>query len=255
MSGNNTNADMSEARPIGENDILFEDNHLIIVNKKPGEIIQGDKTGDKPISEKLKDFLKDKYNKPGNVFIGVVHRVDRPVSGAVIFAKTSKGLARMNELIKQRDIRKIYWALVEDQPRESAGVLVHHLKKNQKKNKSFAVDEQTKGALRAELEYRFVAASNNYSLLEVELLTGRHHQIRAQLSAIGSPIKGDVKYGFKRLNKDGGMIHLHARYLEFTHPVKKEPVKVIAPTPPDKLWDVFDDIMKLREGEAHPGDS
>lgn len=249
MKGNNINPVMSNTRPIEEQDILYEDNHLIIVNKKPGEIIQGDKTGDKPISEKLKGFLKEKYNKPGNVFVGVIHRVDRPVSGGVIFAKTSKGLARMNQLVKERNIHKVYWALVEEPPRNSTGTLVHHLKKNQKKNKSFAVEEQTKEAQRAELEYRFVAASNNYSLLEVELLTGRHHQIRAQLSAIGSPIKGDVKYGFKRLNKDGGMIHLHARYLEFTHPIKKEPVKIIAPTPPDKLWDVFDDIMKLREGE------
>ena len=240
---------MSNTRPIEEQDILYEDNHLVIVNKKPGEIIQGDKTGDKPISEKLKDFLKKKYDKPGNVFVGVIHRLDRPVSGGVIFAKTSKGLARMNQLVKERNIHKVYWALVEEPPRNSTGTLVHHLKKNQKKNKSFAEEEQTKEAQRAELEYRFVAASNNYSLLEVELLTGRHHQIRAQLSAIGSPIKGDVKYGFKRLNKDGGMIHLHARYLEFDHPIKKEPVKIIAPTPPDKLWDVFDDIMKLREGE------
>lgn len=238
---------MTEDSPLRQADILYEDNHLIIVNKKPGDIVQGDKTGDKPLSDKLKDFLKEKYNKPGNVFVGVIHRIDRPVSGAVAFAKTSKGLARMNQLVKDREIRKLYWALVQGQPEKSSGTLVHYLRKNQKKNKSFPVDERVKGALRAELEYRFVATSNKYSLLEVELLTGRHHQIRAQLSAIGSPIKGDVKYGFKRLNKDGSMIHLHARHLEFVHPVKKENVKVIAPPPPDKLWDVFADIMRLRE--------
>lgn len=238
---------MVEHSELSENDILYEDNHLIIINKKPGEIVQGDKTGDLPLSEKLKIFLKNKYNKPGNVFIGVVHRIDRPVSGAVVFAKTSKGLARMNQLIKERDIKKTYWALIEGQPEENSGSLAHYLRKNQKKNKSFAVDEKTKGALYAELEYRFVAASNNYSLLEVELMTGRHHQIRAQLATIGAPIKGDVKYGFKRLNKDGRMIHLHARYLEFVHPVKKETVKITAPTPDDKLWDVFADIMRLRE--------
>ncbi len=243
---------MSDLRPLAETDILFEDNHLIIVNKKPGEIVQGDKTGDEPLSEKIKHFLKKKYNKPGNVFVGVVHRIDRPVSGAVIFAKTSKGLARMNQVVKERDIKKLYWALVEDQPDQTAGQLVHFLRKNQKKNKSFPVDQNAKGALRAELEYRFVAASNNYSLLEVELLTGRHHQIRAQLSAIGSPIKGDVKYGFKRLNQDGGMIHLHARYLEFVHPVKKETVKITAPTPDEKLWNVFADLMQLREEKGRP---
>ncbi|MCF8332128.1 MAG: RNA pseudouridine synthase, partial [Bacteroidales bacterium] len=227
---------MIEQSAVSDNDILYEDNHLIIINKKPGEIVQGDKTGDLPLSEKLKDHLKKKYNKPGNVFIGVIHRIDRPVSGAVAFAKTSKGLARMNQLVKERDVRKIYWALIEDQPENNSGTLVHYLKKDQKKNKSFAVDEKTKGALYAELEYRFVAASNNYSLLEVELMTGRHHQIRAQLAAIGAPIKGDVKYGFKRLNKDGRMIHLHARSLEFVHPVKKDNIKGISRPPWEKLW-------------------
>lgn len=238
---------MSEDKRLKQENVLYEDNHLIILNKKPGEIVQGDKTGDEPLSGKLKTYLKKKYNKPGDVFVGVIHRIDRPVSGAVIFAKTSKGLAKMNQVVKDRDIKKRYWALVEGQPEHTTGHLTHYLRKNQKKNKSYPVDKDAKGALRAELEYRFVAASNNYSLLEVELLTGRHHQIRAQLSAIGYPIKGDVKYGFKRLNKDGGMIHLHARYLEFVHPVKKETVSVTAPPPDDKLWDVFADIMKLRE--------
>lgn len=238
---------MSDGKFLSEEDILYEDNHLIIVNKKAGEIIQGDKTGDRPLSDKLKDFLKEKYDKPGYVFVGVIHRLDRPVSGAVAFAKTSKGLARMNQLVKERKLYKTYWALVEQQPENLSEHLVHYLKKNQKKNKSYPVEKNTKGALQAELEYRFMAASNNYSLLEIKLLTGRHHQIRAQLSAIGAPVKGDVKYGFKRLNKNGSMIHLHAKYMEFVHPVKNENVKVITPTPPEKLWDVFDDIMRLRK--------
>ncbi|MFO8053974.1 MAG: RNA pseudouridine synthase [Bacteroidales bacterium] len=235
---------MSLRKPLTQEDILYEDNHLIVVNKAPGEIVQGDKTGDQPLSDKLKVFIKEKYNKPGNVFCGVIHRIDRPVSGALVMAKTSKGLARMNQLVKERQMKKVYWAVVKGEPEQPGGRLLHYLKKDQKKNKSFAVDENTKAALKAELIYRFVAASNNYNLLEIELITGRHHQIRAQLAAIGCPVKGDVKYGFKRLNKDGSMIHLHARSLEFVHPIKQSNVKVIAPPPSDKLWEIFEDLIK-----------
>ncbi|MFO8088124.1 MAG: RNA pseudouridine synthase [Bacteroidales bacterium] len=245
---------MHDSEALSQLDILYEDNHLIVVNKLPGEIVQGDKTGDTPLSEKIKAYLKEKYNKPGNVFVGVVHRLDRPVSGAVIFARTSKALARMNELIKKREVIKRYWAVVNDMPEPTSGSLVHFLKKNQKKNKSFAVSEQEKGALRAELDYRFLAASKSYSLLEITLHTGRHHQIRVQLSAIKAPIKGDVKYGFKRLNQNGRMIHLHARHLEFTHPVKKTPLIIKADPPEDKLWQVFADIMRLKENEKQKKD-
>lgn len=246
---------MQDTEALAHLDILYEDNHLIVVNKKPGEIVQGDKTGDIPLSEKIKVYLKEKYNKPGNVFVGVVHRLDRPVSGAVIFARTSKALARMNELIKKRQVNKRYWAVVKDMPESASGSLVHFLKKNQKKNKSFAVAENEKGALRAELDYHFLAVSKSYSLLEVILHTGRHHQIRVQMSAIHAPIKGDVKYGFKRLNQNGRMIHLHARLLEFIHPVKKTPLRIKADPPEDKLWQVFNDIMRLKETEKQKKDA
>ncbi len=218
--------------------ILLEDNHLLIVNKLPSEIVQGDKTGDEPLSETLKQFLKVKYNKPGNVFVGVVHRLDRPVSGAVIFAKTSKALTRLNNMVKERAIKKTYWAIVKEPPPDESGTLKHFLVRNQKKNKSFAYKKPVENSKESLLSYKMIAASKDYYLLEIDLHTGRHHQIRAQLSAIGCPIKGDLKYGFPRSNPDGS-ISLHARQLEFNHPVKKEPVTVIAPPPKEALWDYF----------------
>jgi len=213
-----------------ENRILFEDNHLIIINKLAGEIVQGDKTGDIALVENVKCYLKEKYNKPGNVFCGVVHRIDRPVSGAVVFAKTSKALARMNELVKEREIRKIYWAVVEGRPQKEAGTLIHFVKKNEKMNKTFVSATQKEGWQKAELSYHTLFVGEKYTLLEVELRTGRHHQIRAQLSAIGVPIKGDLKYGARRSNHDGS-ISLHSHEVAFTHPVSKQPVSVVAPPP------------------------
>ncbi len=218
--------------------ILFEDNHLIIVNKLPSEIVQGDKTGDQPLSELVKQYLKEKYNKPGNVFLGVVHRIDRPVSGVTIFARTGKALSRMNELIKQREIRKTYWAIVKNEPPEISGNLFHHLRRDQKKNKSFAYEKPVDNSKEARLSYSLVATSHDYFLLEVNLITGRHHQIRAQLSKIGCPIKGDLKYGFPRSNKDAS-ISLHARSIEFMHPVKKELLTIVADPPDDVLWNYF----------------
>jgi 23S rRNA pseudouridine1911/1915/1917 synthase len=223
--------------PIGNN-ILFEDNHLIIFNKQPSQIVQGDKTGDTPLSDLLKAFIKERDKKPGNVFLGVVHRIDRPVSGVVIFAKTSKALTRLNEMIKEGQIHKTYWAVVKNPPPEPIGHLVHYLKKNEEKNKSFSSDKEVKGSRKAELTYQTIGRSQNYFLLEVNLLTGRHHQIRSQLSKIGCPIKGDLKYGFDRSNPDGS-IHLHARSIEFIHPVSKAAVHVIADPPDDNLWASF----------------
>jgi 23S rRNA pseudouridine1911/1915/1917 synthase len=222
--------------------VLFEDNHIIIINKRPSDIVQGDKTGDTPLSEHVAQFLKEKYNKPGKAFIGVVHRLDRPVSGVVIFAKTSKALSRLNEMLRNKEIKKIYWAVVKNKPPEKEGHLIHYLKKNQEKNVSRAFDKEGKGALRGELKYTLKASSENYHLLEIELMTGRHHQIRAQLSAIGCPIKGDLKYGFPRSNP-GASIHLHSRYCSFTHPVKDEKVEVYAPVPDDPLWKEFVRIL------------
>ena len=224
-------------------EILFEDNHLIIVNKLPSEIVQGDKTGDRPLSEKVSLYIKEKYHKPGDAFIGVPHRIDRPVSGVVIFARTSKALSRMSELFRSKEVRKIYWAVVKDKPAANEATLVHYLLRNEKANKSKAVPEGTKDALRAELTYRVHCSSDRYHLLEIQLHTGRHHQIRAQLSAIGCPIKGDIKYGSKRTN-DNASIHLHARKVEFIHPVSKETVSVTADPPDDPLWNYFRDQMK-----------
>ena len=221
-----------------ENRILFEDNHLIVFNKISSEIVQGDKTGDEPLSEKLKAHLKKKYNKPGNVFMGVVHRLDRPVSGAIIFAKTGKALSRLNKMVKEREINKTYWAIVKNKPEKESAHLINFLKKNQKKNKSFICSEKTEGALKAELKYNLISKSDKFYLLEINLLTGRHHQIRAQLAHIGSPIKGDIKYGYHTTNKDAS-INLHARKIEFIHPVKKEKMEVIAPVPDDVLWKYF----------------
>jgi len=220
-------------------EILHEDNHLIIVNKKASDIVQGDKTGDIPLSDKVKEYLKKKYEKPGNVFVGVTHRLDRPVSGAVIFAKTSKALERLNEMFRQHDILKTYWAVVRNKPEPPLGTLIHYIKKNEEQNKSYVYEEGSKGALQSELRYRVVGKSERFFLLEVIPKTGRHHQIRVQLSAIGSPIKGDIKYGYERTN-EGGAIHLHSRRIEFMHPVNKSVLIVIAPLPNDVIWNYFE---------------
>lgn len=218
--------------------ILYEDNHLIAVNKRPSDIVQGDKTGDEPLSEKVKSYLKKKYNKPGDVYLGVIHRLDRPVSGVVLFARTSKAAARLSKLFQEKEVQKTYWGVVKNKPKKTSGKLEHWLLKNQKQNKSYPVDENRNGAKKAELEYKLICSSNNYHLLEVKPITGRHHQIRAQLTAIGCPVKGDLKYGFDRSNKDGS-IHLHAHKIEFTHPVKKELLTIIAKPPEDVLWNTF----------------
>lgn len=218
-------------------DVLYEDNHIIIINKKAGEITQGDKTGDTPLPELVKEYLKVKYDKPGNVFCGVTHRLDRPTSGVIVFAKTSKALSRMNELFRKDDVKKTYWAIVKDLPKPEAATLKHYLLKNEKQNKSYAYtsNKEKKDAKLAILNYKVIAKSDNYNLLEVDLETGRHHQIRCQLSEIGCTIKGDLKYGAKRSNPDGS-ICLHARSISFIHPVSKELVDVIAPVPNDNLW-------------------
>jgi 23S rRNA pseudouridine1911/1915/1917 synthase len=215
--------------------ILHEDNHLIVVNKRVGDIVQGDKTGDKPLSDVVKEYIKDKYNKPGEVFLGVVHRLDRPTTGIVVFARTSKALTRMNELFSSRETQKTYWAVVKNKPAKSEDKLMHFLKRNEKNNTSKAHLKEVPDSKMASLDYKIIAELNNYFALEINLHTGRHHQIRAQLSAIGSPIKGDLKYGFDRSNPDGG-IHLHARSLTFIHPVTKEPLTLTAPVPNDPIW-------------------
>jgi len=219
-------------------DVLYEDNHLIIVNKKPGDIVQGDQTGDLPLSEIVKSYIKKKYNKPGNVFLGVVHRLDRPTSGAVIFARTSKALTRLNQMLKDKKIKKTYWAIVKNPPVEKQEKLIHYLIKNPKNNKSTAFNQEKKGSKKAVLTYKIVGKSDNYTLLEINLETGRHHQIRAQLAKIGSPIKGDLKYGFPRSNPNKG-ISLHARKLVFVHPVSKKKIQVFAPLPKNDIWEKF----------------
>lgn len=215
--------------------ILHEDNHLIVINKRVGDIVQGDKTGDKPLSDVVKEYIKDKYNKPGEVFLGVVHRLDRPTTGIVVFARTTKALTRMNELFSNRETQKTYWCIVKNKPLKSEDKLVHYLKRNEKNNSSKAHTKEVPESKLASLDYKIIKELNNYFALEINLHTGRHHQIRAQLSAINSPIKGDLKYGFDRSNPDGG-IHLHARKLVFIHPVSKENVEIIAPTPDDVIW-------------------
>lgn len=220
--------------------ILYEDNHIIVVNKAAGEIVQGDKTGDESLCESLKKFLKEKYNKPGNVFVGLPHRLDRPVSGVVVFAKTSKALERLNEMFRNGNVKKIYWAITKEAPQEHEAELSHWILRNEKKNKSFAYNKEVKGSKHALLHYRHIAASQNYNLVEVELKTGRHHQIRCQLSAIGCPIKGDLKYGAARSNVDGS-ISLHARHVEFIHPVSKTLISITAPTPQDNIWRFFEE--------------
>ena len=226
-------------------EVLYEDNHIIAINKRSSDIVQGDKTGDTPLSEFVKQYLKEKYNKPGEVFVGTVHRIDRPVSGIVLFAKTSKALARLNQLFQTKEIQKTYWAVVKNKPSHTKGNLVHYLKKNEAKNTSRAFPRETPGALRSELNYEVIADSDTYFLLEVHPLTGRHHQIRVQLASMGSPIKGDLKYGFDRSNKDAS-IHLHARKIEFIHPVKKEPLTIIAPVPNEQLWQVFAKLLERK---------
>jgi 23S rRNA pseudouridine1911/1915/1917 synthase len=220
-------------------EILYEDNHIIIVNKSPREIVQGDKTGDKPLVDMVKDYLKEKYHKPGNVFCGVVHRLDRPTSGIVVFAKTSKALARLNEMFKKGEVDKTYWAIVKDLPPQDEGTLVHFLIKNQKNNKSVAYDTEKPRSKKAVLHYKLVGRSQRYYLLEVKLETGRHHQIRCQLAKIGLPIRGDLKYGAQRSNPDGS-ISLHARNISFVHPVSKKMIDITAPVPDDPLWKAFE---------------
>jgi 23S rRNA pseudouridine1911/1915/1917 synthase len=215
--------------------VVYEDNHIIIVNKSASEIVQGDKTGDISLIDKLKSYIKEKYAKPGQVFLGTVHRLDRPVSGLVIFAKTSKALSRLNELFKNGEIKKTYWAIVKNCPKESSGELVHWLLKNEKQNKSYAYDHEVHGSKKAILDYHIIGRSERYYLLEVNLHTGRHHQIRCQLAKIGCPIKGDLKYGAQRSNPDGS-ISLHARRIQFIHPISKKTIDITAPVPEDKFW-------------------
>ncbi len=215
--------------------VLHEDNHLIVINKRVGDIVQGDKTGDKPLSDVVKEYLKHKYNKPGDVFLGVVHRLDRPTSGIVVFAKTSKALTRLNELFSNRETQKTYWAVTKNKPAKTTENLIHFIKRNEKTNTSKAHLKEVPDSKKASLTYNIFKELTNYVALEIELHTGRHHQIRAQLSAIGCPIKGDLKYGFDRSNPDGG-IHLHARKLHFIHPVSKDPITITAPTPSDSIW-------------------
>ncbi len=218
--------------------ILYEDNHFIAVNKTNNDLVQGDQTGDISLDKKVKAYLKEKYNKPGNVYLGVVHRLDRPVSGVVLFAKTSKALSRINKLFKNKEVEKTYWALVQNKPNPPSGELNHFMVRDRRKNKSFAFTEPREGSKKAGLTYRFKARSDRYYLLEVDLHTGRHHQIRSQLSKIGCPIKGDLKYGYPRSNKGGG-ISLHARSMKFIHPVKNNPVEIQAIPPDEKLWNFF----------------
>ena len=219
-------------------EVIYEDNHLIAVNKNCHEIVQGDQTGDTPLAEMLKLWLKEKYGKPGNVFVGVIHRLDRPVTGVVLFAKTSKALARFNELFRLGKIEKTYWAITKNCPVEPEGELKHWLVRYEKLNKSKAFDNERPDAQQAVMHYRLISKSDNYHLLEIDLKTGRHHQIRAQLAKIGCPVKGDLKYGAERSNPDGG-ISLHARRLAFIHPVSQQSVEIIAPVPDGVLWEVL----------------
>jgi len=216
--------------------VLFEDNHIIIINKRVGDIVQGDKTGDIPLSEIVKEYIAKKYDKPGEVFIGVVHRLDRPTSGIVIFARTSKALERLNKMLRDKTIKKTYWAVVKNTPKNQSDTLIHYLKKNPKNNKSTSFRIENQDTKKAVLHYNFIKKLDNYALLEIDLETGRHHQIRCQLASIGCPIKGDLKYGFKRSNPDGG-INLHARKIEFVHPVSKTLIALEADLPKDPIWD------------------
>ncbi len=219
--------------------VLYEDNHVIIVSKSAGEIVQGDKTGDTPLSETVKQYIAEQYHKPGNVFLGVVHRLDRPVSGVVLFARTSKALSRLSEMFRTRAVRKTYWAIVTAPPQQPEGTLTHWLTRDEKSNKARAYDREVPNSKKAVLDYKLIAKSERYWLLEVELHTGRHHQIRCQLSKMGCPIKGDLKYGSARSNPDGS-ICLHARRLQFEHPVSKLPIDIVARVPEDRLWTSFE---------------
>lgn len=221
-------------------DILYEDNHIIAVNKRSGDIVQGDETGDTPLSDLVKAYIKEKYQKPGEVFLGVVHRIDRPVSGIVLFARTSKSLSRLNELFKTKEITKTYWAVVKKKPVSDSGTLTHYHLKDEKTRKARLFDKEVAHSKKCVLHYRWLASSDHYHLLEVQLETGRFHQIRAQLAKIGSPIKGDVKYGFERPNENTRSIHLHARKISFIHPVKNEPIVLTAPVPDEKIWQFFE---------------
>lgn len=223
-------------------DILYEDNHLIAVNKTGSDLVQGDETGDEPLSDKVKEYIKEKYNKPGDVFLGVVHRLDRPVTGVVLFARTSKALSRMNKMFQDKEVKKTYWAVVQILPEEDEATLRHFILKDSIKNKSYAFPKMRPGAKEAILTYRHISSAAKYHLLEVDLQTGRHHQIRCQLAKIGSPIRGDLKYGFSRSNANGG-ISLHARRISFLHPIKQEPVEIVAPVPKDdNLWREFANV-------------
>lgn len=216
-------------------DVLYEDNHVIIVSKRVGEIVQGDKTGDTPLSEMVKSYIAERYHKPGNVFLGVVHRLDRPVSGVVLFARTSKALSRLSEMFRTRDVHKTYWAIVGQCPPAESGTLTHWLTRDERTNKARAYDREVPGSKKAILDYRVIGRSERYWLLEIDLHTGRHHQIRCQLARMGCPIKGDLKYGAPRSNPDGG-ISLHARRLQFEHPVSHEQIDITAPVPAERLW-------------------
>lgn len=222
-------------------DVLYEDNHIIAVNKRNNDIVQGDKTGDESLIDKVKAYIKVKYNKPGDVYLGLPHRLDRPVSGVVVFARTSKALTRLNKMFQDKTVKKTYWAIVEEQPKVLSDTLVHYIKKNQEKNRSHVYSSEKNGAKKASLAYSLINRTKNYFLLEVDLHTGRHHQIRAQLAKIGCCIKGDLKYGAKRSNKEGG-ISLHARKISFVHPVKGEKIEIKAPVPKIPLWSEFEDL-------------
>lgn len=222
-------------------EILYEDNHIIIVNKRSSDLVQGDGTGDESLDNIVRSYIKEKYKKPGDVFLGVVHRLDRPVSGCVVYARTSKALSRLSELFRTRDVKKTYWAIVTDRPPAEEGVLSNWLKKNEQQNKSYVYDKEVKGSKLAELSYLVLARSEKYYLLEVDLRTGRHHQIRAQLAAAKCPIKGDLKYGAPRSNEGGG-ISLHSRKVIFMHPVKNEEISVVAPLPEDRIWKLFSNV-------------
>ncbi len=223
-------------------EIIYEDNHLIAAYKKSSDLAQGDKTGDESLDKEIKKYLARKYKKPGEVFLGIVHRLDRPVSGVILFARTSKALKRLNEMFREKQVKKIYLAIVKERPPEDEATITHFLKKNEKQNKSFVYDTEVKGSKEASLTYRLKGRSEKYYLLEIELHSGRHHQIRAQLAKIGCPVKGDLKYGYPRSNEDGG-ISLFARKLEFIHPVKKEPVTIIAHFPEGDIWSLFMNTM------------
>lgn len=222
--------------------IIYEDNHIIVVFKEAGEIVQGDKTGDEPLSEKVKQYIKEKYHKPGNVFLGVVHRLDRPVAGLVVFARTSKALSRLNDMFRNGEVHKTYWAITKEEPKESESLLENWLVRNEKQNKSYAYDHEVPNSKLAKLTYKVIGKSENYTLLEVHLITGRHHQIRCQLAHIGCPIRGDLKYGAKRSNPDGS-ISLLAHHIEFVHPVSKQTLSFDSPLPDEPLWQAMGAVV------------